>query len=156
MLVRVVQGLTPEEVRIRIKALEKEHGMTFEELEELYLEKKMNKALFSVYFEWAGLVHEYRSYVESGEFDYVVEEVREMNPREMALLTPKRLELLYSLAKLRVESINHLAQKVHRNVKNVHEDLMALKDLGFITFRKRGKRNIIPETLVEEITLLIR
>ncbi len=156
MLVRVVQGLTPEEVRIRIKALEKEHGMTFEELEELYLEKKMNKALFSVYFEWAGLVHEYRSYVESGEFDYVIEEVREMNPREMALLTPKRLELLYSLAKLRVESINHLAQKVHRNVKNVHEDLMALKDLGFITFRKRGKRNIIPETLVEEITLLIR
>ena len=156
MLVRVVRGLTPEEVSMRIKALEKEHGMTFEEFEELYLEKKIDKALFSVYFEWAGLVHEYRSYVESGEFDYVVEEVREMNPREMALLTPKRLELLCSLAKLRVESINHLAQKVHRDVKNVHEDLMALKDLGFITFRKRGKRNIIPETLVEEITLLIQ
>jgi len=156
MLIRVVRGLTPEEARERINALEKEHGMTFEEFEELYLEKKMNKALFSVYFEWAGLVHEYRSYVESGEFDYIVEEVREISSKEMTLLTPKRLELLHSLASLRVESINHLAQRIRRNVKNVYQDLKALESLGFVTFTRRGKRNIVPETLVEEITLLIR
>jgi len=57
---------------------------------------------------------------------------------------------------LHIESINDLAQKTRRNVKNVYQDLRALKSLGFVTFKKKGKRNIIPETLVEEITLLIR
>jgi len=156
MLVRVVRRLALEEVRSRIEAFEKEFGMTFEELEELYLAKRATGMVASVYFEWADLVHAYRGYMESGEFDYTVEETRDLSPREMALLTPKRLELLYSLASLRVESINHLAQKIHRNVKNVYQDLQTLKKLDFVTFKKKGKRNIVPETLVEEITLLIR
>jgi predicted transcriptional regulator len=102
------------------------------------------------------LVHAYRGYVESGELDYIVEEERELEPKEIALLTPKRLELLYALASIRPESINSLAQKTRRDVKNVYEDLKALKALGFVTFKRRGKRNIVPETLVEEITLLVR
>jgi len=156
MLVRVVRGLTSEEVRGRIKALEKEYDMTFEKFEELYLKKKVRKDMLNVYFEWAELVHAYRAYIESGEFDYVIQELREISSKKMNLLTPKRLELLHSLAGLRVESINQLAQKIRRNVKNVYQDLKALESLGFVTFTRRGKRNIVPETLVEEITLLIR
>ncbi len=57
---------------------------------------------------------------------------------------------------MRPESINDLAQKTRRDVKNVYEDLKALRDLGFVSFKRRGRRNIVPETLVEEITLLIR
>ena len=94
--------------------------------------------------------------MEGGELDHVIEEERELEPKETTLLTPKRLELLYSLASLRPESINDLAQKVRRDVKNVYQDLAALRALGFVSFRKRGKRNIVPETLVEEIALLIR
>jgi len=60
------------------------------------------------------------------------------------------------VASLRPESINDLAQKTRRNVKNVYQDLKALETLGFVTFKKRGKRNIVPETLVEEVTFLIR
>jgi hypothetical protein len=156
MLVRVVRQLTLEEVQKRIKDYEKEHALSFDEFEELFLKKKVNRRLIGVYTEWAGLVHAYRAYVEGGELDYVVEETRDLKPREAALLTPKRLELLYSLASLRIESINDLAQKTRRNVKNVYEDLKTLKTLGFVTFKKKGKRNIVPETLVEEITLLIR
>ena len=156
MLVRIVRGLTVEEVHERIRRFETEHDMTFDEFEELFLEKRMDRSIVGVYFEWAGLVHAYRRYVESGEFDYVVEEMRELSPGELALLTPKRLELLYSVASLRPESISDLARKTHRNVKNVHQDLQALKRLGFVTLMKRGKRSIVPETLVEEITLLIR
>ncbi len=153
---RIVRALTTEEVHGRMKKFEMEHGMTFDEFEELFLEKRIDRSMFGVYFEWAGLVHAYRRYVESGEFDYVVEEVRKFSPDELALLTPKRLELLYSVADLRPESISDLARKAHRNVKNVYQDLQALKRLGFITLVKRGKRSVIPETLVEEITLLIR
>ena len=130
--------------------------MTFDEFEELYLKKRVDRKLVDSYYEWASLVHAYRGYVESGELDYFIEELMDLTPSNMALLTPKRLELLYSLASLRVESMNDLAQKTRRNIKNVYEDLHLLKNLGFITFKKRGKRNIVPETLVEEITFLVR
>jgi len=156
MLVRVVRQLTLEEVQMRIRNYEKEYGLTFDEFEEQFWKKKLGRRLIGLYSEWAGLVHAYRGYVEGGELDYATEEMRDLKPKETALLTPKRLELLYSLASLRPESINDLAQKTKRNVKNVYQDLKALKTLGFVTFKKRGKRNIIPETLVEEITLLIR
>lgn len=156
MLVRVIRRLTVEEVHRRIENFEKKSGMTFDEFEELYLRKKVYKELLDSYYDWASLVHAYRGYVESGELDYFVEELLDLTPSKMALLTPKRLELIYSLASLRIESINDLAQKTRRNIKNIYQDLHALKSLGFVTFRKRGKRNIIPETLVEEITLLVR
>lgn len=156
MLIRIVRRLTLDEVKSKIKQFEKEHDMTFDEFEELFLSRKLDRRLVDTYFEWASLVHAYRGYVEGGELDYVIEELRELSPEETALLTPKRIELLYSLASLRAESINKLAQKIRRNVKNVYQDLKALQSLGFVTFRKRGKRNIVPETLVEEITLLIR
>ena len=156
MLVRLVRQLALEEVEMRIRSYEKEHGMSFDEFEESFLKKKLDRRLIGTYSEWADLVHAYRGYVESGELNYAVEEMRDLKSEETNLLTPKRLELLYSLVSLRPESINDLAKKTRRNVKNVYQDLKALKTLGFVTFRKRGKRNIIPETLVEEITLLIR
>ncbi len=139
-----------------MKQFEKEQGVTFDEFEELFLSRKLDRRMASTYFEWASLVHAYRGYVEGGELDYVVEELRDLSLEETALLTPKRIQLLYSLASLRAESINKLAQKTKRNVKNVYQDLKALQSLGFVSLRKRGKKNIIPETLVEEITLLIR
>ena len=156
MLVRIVRQLTLDEVQNRIKGFEKEYGVTFDEFEGLFLEKKVDRSLFETYYEWADLVDAYRGYVESGELDYAVEEMRELKPKQVALLTPKRFELLYSLGSLYVDSINDLAEKTGRNVKNVYQDLKTLKSLDLVTFKKRGKRNIVPETLVEEITLLIR
>jgi Fe2+ or Zn2+ uptake regulation protein len=156
MMIRIVRRLTLDEVEERIRRFEKKHGMTFDEFEELFLKRKLDRHMVSAYFEWASLVHAYKGYVEGGELDYVIEELRELTPKETALFTPKRIELLYSLANLRIESINSLAQKTRRNVKNVYQDLKTLQKLGFVTFKKRGRRNIIPETLVEEITLLIR
>jgi DNA-binding transcriptional ArsR family regulator len=156
MLVRVIRQLTLDEVQVRIRGFEKEFGMSFDDFEELFWKKRLDRRFMDEYSAWAGLVHAYRAYVEGGELDYAVEEMRELKPKETSLLTPKRLELLYSLASLRPESINDLAQKVRRDVKNVYVDLTALRALGFVSFNKRGKRNIVPETLVEEITLLIR
>jgi len=156
MLVRIVRELTPEEVLRRIKRYEKEFGMSFDDFEELFLKRRIDRSKIGAYFDWAGLIHAYRGYVEGGELDYMIEELREFSPQQMRLLTPKRIELLYSLVSLRVESISDLARKLKRNVKNVYQDLKILKKLGFVEFRKRGKRNIVPETLVEEITFLIR
>lgn len=156
MLIRIIRRLTPEEVRSRIKQFEKKFESTFDEFEELFLGRKLARGKAGSYFEWASLVHAYRGYVEGGELDFVIEELRDLSPEEAALLTPKRIELLYSLASLQAESINKLAQKTRRNVKNVYQDLKVLQNLGFVTFRRSGRRNIVPETLVEEITFSVR
>jgi predicted transcriptional regulator len=55
-----------------------------------------------------------------------------------------------------VESINDLAQKLRRNVKNVYQDLQTLSKFGFVRLNRRKGRTIVPETLVKEITFLIR
>ena len=156
MLLRIVRDLTPEEVMERIRKFEKELGMSFERFEELFLKKKLDAKLARTYFEWAELVDSYKGYVEDGQLDYTVEEIKDFNPEQVALLTPKRIQLLYQLAALRVESINDLAQKIRRNIKNVYQDLQVLSKFGFVKMNKRRRRAIIPETPVKEITFLLR
>jgi predicted component of type VI protein secretion system len=155
MLLRIIRDLTSDEVEERIMRFEKEFGMHFEKFEELFLKQRLDPKFARVYFEWAELVNSYKGYIEEGQLDYTVEEVRDFSPEQVALLTPKRIELLYLLAVLRVESINDLAQKIRRNVKNVYQDLKALSEFGFVKLNKRRERALVPETLVREITLLI-
>jgi len=156
MLIRIIRSLTSEEIEEKIKKFEKEFGMRFEKFEEQFLKQRLDGKLARIYFEWAELVDSYKGYIEEGTLDYAVEEIKDFKPEQAALLTPKRIELLYKLAALRVESINDLAKKVRRNVKNVYQDLKILSKFGFVKMDKRKGRALIPETLVKEITFLIR
>lgn len=156
MLLKIVRNLTLEEVEDRIRNFEKEAGMGFEEFEERFVKRKPDAKLARAYFEWAELVNSYRGYVEEGQLDYSVEEIRDFKPEQAALLTPKRIELLYQLATLRVESMSDLAAKVRRNIKNVYQDLQVLRTLGFVKLNRRKGRILVPETLVKEVTFLIR
>jgi DNA-binding transcriptional ArsR family regulator len=155
MLLRISRELTPEEVVEKIRGFEREFDMSFEEFDELYGRKKMSGCRARAYSEWAELVDCYKGYVEDGELDYNAEEVRDWKPELAAQLTPKRLELLCQLAALRVESINDLARKVGRNVKNVYEDLRMLNGLGFVRLNRRRGKALVPETLVKEITFIV-
>ncbi len=130
--------------------------MSFERFEELFLKQRLDAKVARTFFEWAELIDSYKGYLEEGTLDYAVEEVKELRPEHVALLTPKRIELLRVLATLRVESINDLAKKLRRNVKNVYQDLQVLKKVGFVKLCKRKGRAIIPETLVREIAFIIR
>jgi hypothetical protein len=156
MLIRIIRNLTTEEIEEKIRKFEKEYSMGFEKFEEQFLKQRLDGKLARIYFEWAELVDSYKGYIEEGTLDYTVEEIKDFKPEQAALLTPKRIELLYKLAALRVESINDLAKKVRRNVKNVYQDLQALSKFGFVKMDKRKGRALIPETLVKEITFLIR
>ena len=80
MLIRIVRRFTLDEVKSRIKQFEKEYDMTFDEFEELFLSGKLDRRMVGTYFEWASLVHAYRGYVEGGELDYVIEELRDLSP----------------------------------------------------------------------------
>ncbi len=156
VLLRISRELTSEEVLEKIKAFEKQFGVSFDEFEELFRKKKMGVSHARAYSEWAELVDSYKGYVEDGELDYTAEEIKDFNIDQTALLTPKRIELLCQLAALRVESINDLSQKVKRNVKNVYEDLKVLNTFGFVKLSRRKKRALVPETLVREITFIVR
>jgi len=156
MLLRIVRNLTSEEIERKIIKFEKEFSLSFEKFEERFLKQKLDARLARVYFEWAELVDTYKGYVEGGQLDYAVEEIKDFTTDQTALLTPKRMELLNQLATLRVDSISDLSQKVRRNVKNVYQDLQVLSRLGFVRIDKRKGRALIPETLVKEITFLIR
>ncbi|MEM0057797.1 MAG: hypothetical protein QXG58_03100 [Candidatus Bathyarchaeia archaeon] len=130
--------------------------MSFEKFEELFLKQRLDAKFASAFFEWAELIDSYKGYLEEGTLDYVIEEIKELKPEHAALLTPKRIELLHRLATSRVESINDLAKKLRRNVKNVYQDLQVLRRIGFVKLSKRKGRAIIPETLVREIAFIIR
>jgi predicted transcriptional regulator len=109
-----------------------------------------------IYSEWEELLNAYKGYLEEGQVDYAVEEIKKFSRERMALLTQRRMELLFELGSLRVESINDLAKKVRRNVKNVHQDLSVLRGLGFVRVSHRRGKALVPETLVKEITFIIR
>ena len=156
MLVKIVRRLTLKEVEERINRLKKEYGVSFSEFEELYLAGMLDGPSAEAYFEWSGLVHAYRGYLENGDLDYTVEETYQMNPEDLRIFTPKRLELLYRLSELRVNSINDLAHKVRRNVKNVYQDLKVLSAYGLVALKEKGKKSVVPESLVEEITFQMR
>jgi len=156
MLLRISRELTSEEVLEKIRGFEREFEMSFEKFESLFSKNKMSAHHARAYFEWAELVDSYKGYIEDGELDYTAEEVIDWKPELTAQLTPKRLELLRQLAALRVESINDLAQRVGRDVKNVHEDLTILNGLGFVKLSRRKGKALVPETSIKEITFIVR
>jgi len=155
--IRVVRKLSLQEVVKSLRNHEVAKGMPFSEFERRFIERKLDPGLFGEYVEWASLVHAYEAYVEGGELDYSVEEIRDIEADELKkMLTPKRLELMEIISTSHVESINDVARKTARNVRNIYGDLKILEKMGFLRFRKVGRRNMIPETLIEEISILIQ
>ena len=64
------------------------------------------------------------------------------------------MDLLDKLSRYQANSINDLASKIGRDVKNVYNDLKVLEGLGFVRLVREGK-NLIPELLVHEVTILL-
>lgn len=95
MLLRIIRNLAIEEVEEKIRRFEKEFGASFEKFEELFLKQKLDTKFVRVYFEWAELMNSYKGYIEDGELDYTIEEIKDFKPEQIALLTPRRIELLF-------------------------------------------------------------
>jgi len=155
MQVKVLRRLNLDEVEERMERLERAHGMSFDEFEEQILTvAKIGDNSLDTYFTWARLADAYRGYMEDGNLHCLVEELHDLSLDELRSLTPKRLELLYALSDMRVDSINDLAHKVKRDVKNVYQDLQALKQLGLVRLNRKRDRKVVPEVLVEEVTFI--
>jgi len=149
---RAVRRVPIGEVRDRIAALESKYGDQFRGLHEEFIQGRMPRERFDDYVEWSGMNHALRAAAEGEDFDYYAEEELDLTMEEFETLTPRRLELIDYLADEHASSINELAAKVGRDVKNVYNDLMQLERLGFLRLTREG-RNTVPELLVQEITL---
>lgn len=154
MIIKVVRKVSIDEVRQMISHLEKKYGGSYEEFENKLSEREVNSEWLEDSIEWSRMTHALRAYGEGEDFDYSTEEIVELNRNQVSKLTPRRMELLDQLSRVRAVSINDLALKVGRDVKNVYGDLKILEAIGFVRLTSQGRR-IIPELLVHEITLLL-
>jgi predicted transcriptional regulator len=151
---RVVTRIPINEVRERVAAYLKRYGNQYQELSREFESGKMPRDRLDDYIEWSSMIHALRAACEGEDFDYYAEENLDLTPEEFDSLTSKRIELLDYLADEHASSINELADRIGRDVKNVYGDLRTLEHLGFIRLIKEGK-SLVPELLVQEITILL-
>ena len=150
---RVVKSISLQEVQTRTAILREKYG-SLSHLHEEFTKGRMPPGTFDDYIEWTNMDHALRAYQEGEDFEYLADEDLDLSEEDYMLITPRRLELLDYLGDEPVSSINDLAEKLNRDVKNVYQDLKILERLGFISLRKEG-RSIIPEQVVYEITILL-
>lgn len=152
MLVKVVQRLTPEEVRSRIAKFEGRFKIGFEEFERRFLEGGMDSRSWKTYVEWAELTYAWHGYLEGGELDYTVETYIDIDENSLRfILAPKRIRILQEVAR-GVSSIYGLKNKVGRDIKNVYVEVKKLEKMKLLRLKKEGGK-YIPELIIEEITL---
>lgn len=154
MQLKVTRTIPLEEVIQRVTVIEQRYTGSMDDIPEKFNRGLVGRDVFEDYVEWMGMVHALRAWREGEDFDYLTEDVMELEWEEFSKLTPRRLDLLDQLSRVRSESINDLASKIGRDVKNVYMDLKKLESLGLIRLVKEG-RSMIPELLVHEVTLLL-
>jgi len=154
MQLKVMRAIPLEEVIQRVTVIEQKYTGSMDDIPEKFNRGLVGRDVFEDYVEWMGMVHALRAWREGEDFDYLTEDVMELEWEEFSKLTPRRLDLLDQLSRVRSESINDLAAKIGRDVKNVYTDLKKLEGLGLIRLVKEG-RSMIPELLVHEVTLLL-
>ena len=153
MQLRIVRRIPLTEVTNRVEQYEKQFGASLDDVSNQFAEKALDQEDFDDYVEWMAMEHALGAYVEGEAFDYLTEEILDMEPQDLSKLTPKRLELLDQMSRHNANSINELSSKIGRDVKNVYNDLKVLESFGLIELVKDGRR-MIPDLLVKEITFL--
>lgn len=154
MQLRIMRRVPLGEVIQKVSRLEEKYGDDLENIPDLFTDGQLGPEAFEDYVEWLGMIHALRAYGEGEDFDYYTEDMVKFERKEFRKLTPCRIELLEQLSRHRVDSINDFASKIKRDVKNVYYDLKTLEALGFVRLHKES-RNIIPELIVQEITILL-
>jgi DNA-binding transcriptional ArsR family regulator len=154
MQLKVTRTIPLGEVTQRVTEIEQKYTGSMEDIPEKFNRGLVDRDAFDDYVEWMGMVQALGAWREGEDFEYLTEDIIELEWEEFSKLTPRRLDLLDQLSRVRSESINDLAAKIGRNVKNVYMDLKKLESLGLIRLVKEG-RSMVPELLVHEVTLLL-
>jgi predicted transcriptional regulator len=71
----------------------------------------------------------------------------------LKILTPRRLELLKKLYDQEPMSVRALAKTLHRDYKNVHQDVQALEQIGLVSRTSQQRLSVPWGRIVAEISL---
>ena len=153
MQLRILKRIPLTEVTDRVTQYETKFGATLDEVSNQFAERSLNHEDFEDYVQWMVMEHALGAYVEGEAFDYLTEDILDLEPQDLSKLTPKRLELLDQMSRHNADSINKLASSIGRDVKNVYNDLKTLETLGLIALTREGHK-MTPDLLVKEITFL--
>jgi predicted Rossmann fold nucleotide-binding protein DprA/Smf involved in DNA uptake len=141
MRIRFVKELKAEE---KIREFEEKYG-TLENLEE-YLKRRPEDVLAQIDLEdWRYLLEHPGAKVVEGEVKIATE----------VLLTKNELQILSTIKKEQPKSIRELAKKLGKDVKNVYNSVMELKELGIIGLEKGRKRSLKPRLKYNKIVVEI-
>ena len=150
---RIVKSIPMRVVQTRIAILAEKYG-SLSLLHEEFTKGRMPPGVFDEYIDWTNMDHALRAYQEGEDFEYLAEEELSLDSKEYEKLTPRRLEMMDHLSMGQYSSINEFAENIGRDVKNVHNDLRILHELGFVNLTKEG-RSLVPELIVHEINILL-
>jgi predicted transcriptional regulator len=129
MKVRIVKRRKPSDTEDMVKAWEKRYGTLQSLQQKVKITKCASPEMMVDYVIWKALS-------EGGEFqDVVVVKDAEI----FGTLSPRRAELLEYIMGNDVDSIRTLAAALHRNYKNVYDDLLALAKFGLVDLVPHGR-----------------
>lgn len=141
MRIKFVKELTAEE---KIKEFEAKYG-SLKKLEE-YLKRSRDDPLALVDFEdWKYLAEHPGEKVVEGEIRVTGE----------PSLTKNELNILNAIKNEHPRSIRELAAKLGKDVKNVYNSVMELRDLGLVEIEKGPKRTLKPRLKYNKIVVEI-
>ena len=143
MKVKIIKKRKRSDIQDMIKDLEKKYGKISSLNQKVLISKCTLPERMNDYVLW--------KYLSQGaDFqDIVVVE----DPDVFEVLSPRRVELLEYLINNEVGSIKKLADNLHRNYKNVYDDLHALAKYDLVELREIG-RSLKPCSIVSNLEVI--
>jgi hypothetical protein len=129
MKIKVVKRRKPSDIEDLLRAWEKKYGSLVSLHQKVLISKCTSPEQMSDYVMWKNLS-------QGAEFQDII---IMKDPDIFEVLSPKRMEMLEFLMANEVNSIKTLAGALHRNYKNVYDDLKAMSKYDLVDLTERGR-----------------
>ena len=136
MTIRVLQvdDMTLSEIEGEIRKYERKYGLSFMKFMEKFNEEEASPETAVDQMIWETLIEARERKLTSGIMELPIGE-----PALSKIFTPKRMILLKSLSEESPITPKKLAEKSHRPIKAVYNDLKLLQKIGVIRIEGKGK-----------------
>lgn len=129
MKIKVVKRRKPSDIEDLLRAWEKKYGSLVSLHQKVLISKCTSPEQMNDYVMWKNLS-------QGAEFlDIIIMKDSDI----FEVLSPKRMEMLEYLMANEVSSIKALASALHRDYKNVYDDLKAMSKYDLIDLTERGR-----------------
>jgi hypothetical protein len=144
MKIKVVKRRKPSDIEDLLRSWERKYGSLVSLHQKILISKCTSPEQMSDYVMWKNLS-------QGAEFQDII---IMRDPDVFEIMSPKRMEMLEYLIANEVNSIRALAGALHRNYKNVYDDLKAMSKYELIDLVERG-RSLKPSAAACKIEIIL-